>query len=58
MLLPPTRSEDLPGMRTLGCYIVKTPYVPEVIATELKNNQLKKGTLRLKPSYCCPTHNE
>ena len=27
----------------LRCYIVKAPYIPEVIGTELKNNQAKRG---------------
>ena len=41
-LLPGLRPENLPGLKILKCYIVKAPDVPEVIGTELKNNQAKK----------------
>ena len=50
MLLPFNKPEDLPGLRPeylsglkiLKCYIVKAPYVLEIIKTEFKNNQAKR----------------
>ena len=53
-----TRPEDLPVWRYLRCYIVKAPYVLEVIGAELKNNQPKRGTLWLESNYRWPTHND
>ena len=32
----------LPVLRILKCYVVDTSYIPEVIGTELKNNQAKR----------------
>ena len=42
-LLLGLRSGDLPGLKRLKCYVLKVPYVPEVIGTEFKNNQAKGG---------------
>ena len=40
--LPGLRPEDLLSLKILRCYIVKAPYVLEVIKTKLKNNQVKR----------------
>ena len=36
------RQRLLSGLKILRCHVVETPYVPEVIGTELKNNQAKR----------------
>ena len=40
-LLPNLRIYQAQDQKT-SCYVVKIPYVPEVIGTELKNNQAKR----------------
>ena len=50
-LLPGLRLEDLLGLKILKYYVVRAPYVPQVIGTDLNNNQPKIGTLRLESSY-------
>ena len=41
-LLLGLRPKNLSGLKILRCYIVRALYIPEVIETEVKNNQAKK----------------
>ena len=57
-LLPSLRSEDLSGLKILRCYVVRAPYIPQVIGMELKKQPSEKITLRPKSSYHWPTYND
>ena len=46
-LLSGLRPEDLSGLKILRCYVVRALYVPQVIRTELTNNQAKKKRYNL-----------